>query len=408
MDEKLDSDRKAGEGWFNRNVAAMGFTSLFSDMSHEMATSILAQFITIELQGSAALLGLIEGLSDFSSSFVKMYSGWFSDKLGKRKPLGILGYAMTGLLIPTIAVAANWIQVLVSRTLGWIGRGIREAPRDALLADSVGADSYGHAFGFHRMMDTIGAIIGPSIAFLLLPIIGFRNVFWVSLIPGVLSIFVFAVFTREVLSSRKMGERKLWTDIKGLPRQFRLFLLAVGVYGIGNFANTFLVLKTTDAFIPTLGVVEASRLGALLYIFLNIGSAAFAYIFGLLGDRFNRRVLLSLAYVIFSLYCVGFIILPPIVPIYAALFLLAGVETGAIDSTSRAYAAELLGEKERGTGYGVMSTVDGVGDFTSSAVAGTFWALLSSSFAFSYGAVLGFVAASILLAINTSPRLSEN
>ncbi len=406
MRDESNDFKKTGK-WLNRNVVAMGFTSLFSDMSHEMATSILAQFITIELQGSAAFLGLIEGLSDFSSSFVKMYSGWFSDKLGKRKPLGILGYAMTGLLIPTIATATNWIQVLISRTLGWVGRGIREAPRDALLADSVGTDSYGHAFGFHRMMDTLGAIIGPSIAFLLLPLIGFRNVFWMALVPGLLSVLVFAVFTREILSSRKLGERKLWTDVKGLPRRFRLFLVAAGVYGMGNFANTFLVLRATDAFIPTLGTVEASRLGALLYILLNVGSATFAYVFGSLGDRFNKRLLLSLAYVIFSIYCVGFIVLPPTVLTYAVLFLLAGVETGGIDSTARAYAADLLGEKERGTGFGVMSTIDGIGDFMSSAVAGALWALSSSNFAFAYGAVLGFAASAILLATNTS-RLSQD
>jgi len=403
-DKKNDQNAK---GWLNRNVAAMGFTSLFSDMSHEMATSILAQFITLELQGSAAFLGLIEGLSDFSSSFVKMYSGWFSDKLGKRKPLGILGYAMTGTLIPTIAAATNWIQVLVSRTLGWVGRGIREAPRDALLADSVRADSYGHAFGFHRMMDTLGAIIGPSIAFLTLPVIGFRNVFWIALVPGLLSMLVFAVFTREILSGRKLGERKLWTDLKSLPRCFRLFLVAAGVYGMGNFANTFLVLRTTDAFIPTLGAVEASRLGALLYILLNVGSATFAYVFGSLGDRFNKRLLLSLAYIIFGIYCIGFIVLPPTVLTYAVLFLLAGVETGGIDSTARAYAAELLGEKERGTGFGVMSTIDGIGDFISSAAAGTLWALSSSNFAFAYGAVLGFAASAILSAVNTS-RLSQD
>jgi len=384
--------------WFNRNVAAMGFTSLFSDMNHEMATSILAQFITIELQGSAALLGFIEGLSDFSSSFIKMYSGWFSDKLGKRKPLGILGYAMTGLLIPTFALATSWIHVLVSRILGWVGRGLREAPRDALLADSVEPDSYGHAFGFHRMMDTLGAIIGPSIAFLLLPVIGFRNVFWVSLVPGILSMLVFAVFTREVLSRSKSGERKLGADIRNLPRRFRLFLLAAGVYGMGNFANTFLVLKTTEAFTPTLGIIEASRIGALLYILLNVGSAIFAYVFGSLGDKFSKRILLSFAYLIFSVYCIGFIALSPTILTYAVLFLLAGVETGAIDSTARAYAAELLDARERGTGYGVMSTVDGVGDFVSSALAGGFWTLLSSSFAFAYGAILGLAAAVILLA----------
>ncbi len=392
------------KGWLNRNVAAMGFTSLFSDMSHEMATSILAQFIAIQLQGSAAFLGLIEGLSDFSSSFVKMYSGWFSDKLGKRKPLGILGYAMTGLLIPTFALATSWIHVLVSRILGWVGRGIREAPRDALLADSVEPDSYGHAYGFHRMMDTLGAIIGPSIAFLLLPVIGFRNVFWVSLAPGILSMLVFAVFTREVLGGSEIGERKLGADIRNLPKRFRLFLLAAGVYGMGNFANTLLVLKVTEAFTPTLGMVEASRVGTLLYILLNVGSAIFAYVFGSLGDKYSKRIMLSFAYLIFSIYCIGFIVLSPTIPTYTALFLLAGVETGAIDSTARAYAAELLGANERGTGFGVMSTVDGVGDFISSAVAGSFWTLLSSSFAFAYGAVLGLVAMGMLLVPNTSSR----
>lgn len=398
---EVDSKSLTGKRWLNRNVAAMGFTSLFSDMSHEMATSILAQFITVELRGSAAFLGLIEGLSDFSSSFVKMYSGWFSDKLGKRKPLGTFGYAMTGLLIPTFAMATSWIHVLVSRILGWVGRGIREAPRDALLADSVDPSNYGHAFGFHRMMDTLGAIIGPSIAFLLLPVIGFRSVFWVSMIPGALSILVFAVFTKEALRMRKSEKRKLWTDIEGLPKRFRLFLIAAAVYGMGNFANTFLVLKTAEAFMPTLGVVGASRLGTLLYILLNVGSSVFAYVFGALGDRVNKGTLLASAYLFFSTYCVGFMVLPPMALTYAALFLLAGVETGGIDATARAYAAELLDENERGTGFGVMSTVDGVGDFVSSAAAGLLWTL-SSSLAFAYGAVLGFAAMVLLLMISAS------
>jgi MFS family permease len=386
--------------WLNKNVVAMGFTSLFSDMGHEMATSILAQFITIELQGSAAFLGLIEGLSDFSSSFIKMYSGWFSDKLGKRKPLGVLGYAMTGFVIPTFAIATNWFHVLVSRVVGWIGRGIREAPRDALLADSVEPSNYGHAFGFHRMMDTLGAIIGPSIAFLFLPVFGFRNVFWLSLIPGILSVMVFTVFAKEALRVRKREERKFWGDIKGLPRRFKLFLLAAGTYGIGNFANTFLVLKTAESFVPTIGIMGASTLGTILYVFLNIGSAIFAYVFGALGDRYNKGTLLALAYLIFSVYCIGFVVLSPTVLTYASLFLLAGVETGAIDSTARAYAAELLSERERGTGLGVMSTIDGVGDFVSSTIAGSIWALWSSSFTFLYGSIFGFVAMAVMLMLH--------
>jgi len=403
MEDKSSGNKKRTK-WLNRNVAAMGFTSLFSDASHEMATAILAQFLVIELHGSAEILGLIEGLADFSSSFVKTYSGWLSDKIGKRKSLGTLGYALTGVFISLFAFASNVLQVLFYRTVGWIGRGIRESPRDAMLAESVKPENYGHAFGFHRMMDTLGAIIGPSIAFILLPLIGFRNIFLLALVPGVLAVLVFAVFTREKVKPRKTGERrKFTTDIKQLPQRFRPFLLAVGIFGIGNFANTFLVLKASEALAPSLGVIVASSISALLYVLLNVGAAVFAYVFGALGDRFSKRNLLALGYLIFSAYCVGFVLLPPSVVNYAFLFMLAGVETGAIDAGERSYAADLLGENNRGTGFGVLSTVNGIGDFGSSVTAGILWTVISSNAAFAYGAALATVAA-IMLVLRESAK----
>ncbi|MEM3774227.1 MAG: MFS transporter [Candidatus Bathyarchaeia archaeon] len=395
---KSKSSNQNGRKWLNRNVAAMGFTSLFSDASHEMATSILAQFLTVELHGSAEILGLIEGLADFSSSFIKTYSGWLSDKLGRRKPLATLGYMLTGIFISLFAFASNFLQVLFYRTVGWIGRGVREPPRDALLADSVEPESYGHAFGFHRMMDTLGAIIGPSIAFILLPLIGFRNVFLAALLPGILAISVFALFTREKVCRQKVKEeRKLLGDIRGLPAKFKHYLLAVGIFGVGNFANTFLVLKATEALTPSLGAIVASSISAFLYVLLNVGAAVFAYIFGALGDKFSKKNLLALGYLIFSIYCIGFILLPPNIWIYAFLFLLAGAETGAIDATERSYAAELLEENRRGTGFGILSTINGIGDFTSSITAGILWTLISASASFAFGATLALAATAILI-----------
>jgi len=398
MKEGSSNNREARK-WLNRNVAAMGFTSLFSDASHEMATAVLAQFLVIELRGSAEILGLIEGLADFSSSFVKTYSGWLSDKIGKRKPLGTLGYALTGAFISLFAFASNVLQVLFYRTVGWIGRGIRESPRDAMLAESVKPENYGHAFGFHRMMDTLGAIIGPSLAFVLLPLIGFRNIFLLAFVPGVLAVLMFAVFTREKkIKPREIGERReLVTDIKQLPQGFRPFLLAVGIFGIGNFANTFLVLKASEALTPSLGVIVASSVSALLYVLLNVGAAIFAYVFGALGDRFSKRDLLALGYLIFSAYCAGFILLPPSVINFAFLFMLAGVETGAIDAGERSYAADLLGEHNRGTGFGVLSTVNGIGDFVSSVTAGILWTTVFPNAAFAYGAILAMIAALALM-----------
>ncbi len=406
MEDKSNSTPKTGK-WLNRNIAAMGVTSLLSDASHEMATSILAQFLIIELHGSAEILGLIEGLADFSSSFVKTYSGWLSDKMGKRKPLATLGYALTGTFISLFAFASNFIHILLCRTIGWIGRGTREPPRDALLTESVEPKSYGHAFGFHRMMDTIGAIIGPSIAFLLLPLVGFRNVFLVAFVPGVLAVLVFAFFTKEKTTGKKKVDKtqKLSTDIKELPVKFKRFLLAVGIFGVGNFANTFLVLRSTEALTPSLGLIVASSISAFLYVLLNVGSAIFAYVFGALADKFSKRKLLALGYLIFSVYCVGFILLQPTVWTYAVLFLLAGVETGAIDAVERAYAAELLGEHKQGTGFGTLSTVNGIGDFTSSVTAGTLWTIASPSASFAYGAILAFAAAIMLM---TPKTISQN
>jgi MFS family permease len=408
MKDKSKNDQKTRQ-WLNRNIAAMGFTSLFSDASHEMATAILAQFLIIELHGSAEILGLIEGLADFSSSFVKTYSGWLSDKIGKRKPIATLGYALTGAFISLFAFASSFLQVLLYRTAGWIGRGIREPPRDALLAESVEPKSYGHAFGFHRMMDTLGAIIGPTIAFVLLPLIGFRNVFLVALLPGILAVLVFAFFTKEKAERKKASEkRKLLADIKGLPARFRPFLLAVGIFGVGNFANTFLVLKSTEALTPSLGLIVASSISAFLYVLLNVGSAVFAYVFGALGDRFSKRNLLALGYLIFSIYCIGFILLQPTVWNFAFLFVLAGVETGAIDSVERAYAAELLGEDNRGTGFGLMSTVNGIGDFISSVTAGILWAVVSPNASFAYGAILASAAATMLIIRKSAKSVTEN
>jgi len=408
VNSEPDENREVRK-WLNRNVAAMGFTSLFSDASHEMATAILAQFLIIELHGSAEILGLIEGLADFSSSFVKTYSGWLSDKIGRRKPLATLGYALTGTFISMFAFAYSFLQVLFYRTAGWIGRGIRESPRDALLAEAVESESYGHVFGFHRMMDTIGAIIGPSIAFILLPLIGFRSVFLVALIPGILAVFVFAFFTKERTGSVKVSEkRRLLGDIRRLPVSFKHFLLAVGIFGVGNFANTFLVLKSSEALAPTLGLIVASSISAFLYVLLNVGAAVFAYVFGALGDRFSKRGLLALGYVIFSAYCVGFILLQPTIWNYAFLFMLAGVETGAIDAGERAYAAELLGENNRGTGFGVMSTINGIGDFASSITAGILWTVISPDTSFAYGAILASIAAMMLIIRRSSKPVVMN
>lgn len=384
--------------WLNRNVLSLGLARLFSDLSHESVTAVLPAFLSAELGVAAFILGLIEGISDISSSFIKMFSGWYSDKTGKRKPLVLLGYILTGIFVPAIGFASHWIHVLIARTFGWIGRGVRRAPQDALLSDSVNKRYISMAFGFDRMMDTTGAILGPAIAFIFLPLLGFRNLFLLSFIPGILAILsAFAVKEKFRKPNHKIRFVK---TVRKMPNNFKKFLVAVAIFGIANFANTFLILRVSEALRPAMGAIAAGSIATGLYVLLNLGGAIFSYVSGILGSKFNKRYLLALGYFIFALYCIGFIVLEPTITNFALLFILAGIEMGLIDVMEGAYTADILKSSIRGTGYGILHTINGIGDFLSSTIAGLLWTLFSFNFAFAYGATLSTVAAIILVTIS--------
>jgi len=386
--------------WLNRNVVAMGFTSLFSDASHEMATATLPSFLT-ELVGAATapqLLGLISGLSDASSSFVKTFSGWLSDKLGKRKPLTMLGYFLTGLFVGLIGFARNWFEILIYRVLAWTGRGTREPPRDALLADSVNKKYYGHAFGFHRAMDSIGAIIGPLIAFFLIPLITFRNIFFISFIPGLLAVLVMAMGVKEKGKKPLKRIRGLIRSIKSLPKDFKLFIFVMLVFGIGNFNRALLLLRVQEILTPATGIIIAASMAVLFYAVRNVAQAVADYGIGSLSDRFDKRTLLALlGFFLFGIMSLGFIYATADLFYFIFLFVLSGVSAASYTALEKAYAADLLPSDVRGTGYGVLNTIDGIGDFISSFVVGTLWVVISSFTAFIYSAIISFVATFLLL-----------
>jgi MFS family permease len=385
--------------WLNKNVAAMGFTSLFSDTSHEMATAILPAFLT-ELVGASApqLLGLITGLSDALSSFTKIFSGWLSDRLKRRKPLMVLGYFLTGIFVGMIGFAKSWFEILFYRVLGWIGRGTREPPRDALLAESVDRKFYGHAFGFHRAMDTLGAIIGPLLAFFFIPLLGFRNIFFLSFIPGLLAVLTVAIFVKEKPRTIKGKVRSFFAHIKSLPREFQIFILIMFIFGIGNFNRTLLLLRAQEVLSPTAGIILAGSLSVLFYTIRNVAQALADYGVGSLSDKFGKRTLLAIfGFFLFGIMSLGFMITSTNIFYFAFLFVLSGISAATYTALEKAYAADLLPSNMRGTGYGALQTVDGIGDFVSSFIVGTLWVAISSSFAFLYGAILSFLAAFLLL-----------
>jgi MFS family permease len=373
-----------------------------------MATAILPFFITSQLGYSAAIFGLIEGISDGSSSFVKPFAGYLSDRLGRRKPPIDLGYALTGILIPMIGVASNWVQVVALRAGGWMGRGIRGGPRDAMLADSVSPSFHGRAFGFHRAMDTIGATVGPSIALLLIPLIGYREIFYLTAVPGVAAIVIVLIFVKDAkrksLKGDPPGKSGFITSISSVPRTFKLFLVGVGIFGISNFANTLFALRAYQLLEPVWGPLEASLIAVALYTFLNAIYAASSFPMGRLGDRYQKRKLLSLGYLVNAVATLGFAFAGADLLTLGILFAAVGLQIAIVDTIEAAYAAELLPETLRGTGYGSLHAINGLGDFASSSIVGALWSFFSPMTAFAYSSALSFVACIALLHFTAKAR----
>ncbi len=393
------TSESSNQHWLNRNILAMGVTSLFSDFGHEMATAVLPVFL-VSLGGSAALLGVIEGVADASISAMKLFSGWYSDYVGKRKPFAVVGYLLTAAGIGSLTFATSWTGILGSRVVAWLGRGTREPARDALLADSSDRRYYGRVFGFHRGMDTLGAILGPASAFFLIKAIPVRSIFMVALIPSVVAFCVITFMVRE--TRRAPGERvERLRSIRLLPSRFRMFLIAVGVFGFGNFAPTLLILRTTSLLSPLEGAVVAGSVAILAYTVHNICYATLSFPIGALADRFGKRMLLVCGYMLAGTASIGFMF-NVASPLYLGLcFGLAGSAMAFIDALERIIAADLLPEQLRGTGYGMLATVNGMGDFGSSTMVGLLWSAVSPLVSFGYGGMVMAIGGLLLIFLPT-------
>jgi MFS family permease len=387
--------------WLNRNILGMGLASLFSDMNHEMASAVLPVFLSSVLGAPAFALGVIEGVADGVSTIFELWSGWYSDRIGRRKGLAMLGYFVTAVSKATFALATNWWHVLIGRTAGWIGWSIRSPVRDALLTESTTEATVGRAFAFHRTMDTLGAILGPLIATLLLARVSIRIIFLVSLVPGLCACVALAFLVKE--TSRKPDLRHPWHSVRSLPSGFIRFLIPVGLFGISNFAPTLLILRAQDLFAPSMGAVAAGAFAVGLYTFSNVVYALVAYPIGVLSDKFSKRAILSIGFAVFGLLCLGFLLADGRKWILVLLFALVGIYTAVIESSQPALASTLMLETQHGTGFGLMSAVDGVGDFLSSITMGMLWTLVSPNAGFAAAGMLALVSA-VLLYLIRLPR----
>lgn len=390
---------RSSSGWLNRTVLGIGLASLFSDWSHEIATTVMPAFLAT-MGAAAAWLGLIEGISDGLSSFAKMASGYYTDRLQRRKPIAVAGYVVTALGTASFGLATAAWHVLVARAGAWLGRGVRTPVRKALLAGSVTKETYGRAFGFERMMDTVGAIIGPASAFFLLQAFNHRYppLFAVTLIPSLIAAALIAFVVKEKARAPvpyiSFGDR-----LRMLPSAYRKFLLAVGLFGSGDFAHTLLILLATTKLTPALGAARAASVAVALYVLHNIFYATFAYLAGWLADRFKKNQVLATGYFLAALMAVAIMALPFTIWSLALIFTLGGIYVAIEETLEDSFCAELVSEAQHGMGFGVLATVNGVGDLLSSVIVGALWTARGTTAAFGYSALLFAAGAFLVLRV---------
>ena len=390
--------QNSSSGWLNRTVLGVGVTSLFSDWSHEIATSILPAFLA-SIGAGPAWLGAIEGIADGLSSFAKLSSGHYTDQLKKRKPLAVFGYAFTALATASFAFATHAYHVLLGRAAAWLGRGVRSPAKKALLAADVAPGAYGRAFGLERLMDTVGAIAGPLTALWLLNVTNhnYRAVFLWTLLPGMIAVLSFWLLVRE----RPFEARKkvtFLTGLRSLPKNFREFLLGVGVFGSGDFSHTLLILYASRMLAPTHGAARAASLAVGLYTLHNVFYAGSAYVSGWVSDIVpHRKVILAGGYALAGVTAIFLTTRPSSVWLLGGLFVLAGIYVGTEEALEDSLAAELIPKEQHGMAFGTLAAVNAVGDFLSSLAVGFLWSAVSARAAFSFSAVLFFLGAILIL-----------
>jgi MFS family permease len=356
-----------------RNVWAATVTSFLTDISSEMIFHLLPLFLANVLGVRTVVIGLIEGLAETTSSLLKLVSGWLSDRLGQRKWLAVAGYGLSTLVKPLLAIAGSWPVVLVVRWAERIGKGIRTAPRDALVADSIDDSQRGRAFGLHRAGDTAGALLGTLIAMfviwrtqagaLLLERETFRTVVLLSIIPAALAVLVLALGTRDVpITSQREAPLLAW---RGLDRRFRLFLLAVVIFTLGNSADAFVLLRAQERGLSLLGVM--GMVASMNLVYTLVSSPA-----GVLSDRIGRRRLIVFGWGLYAIIYLGFAIAQVGWQVWA-LFTLYGAYYGTTEGVARAFVADLVPAEQRGAAYGLYHTLVGLSAFPASLLAGLVW-----------------------------------
>jgi len=434
---KKQNERKSFFSGISRNVVALGITSFLTDFSTELYYPLLPIFLTTILKAKYLFVGLIEGIAETTASLLKLFSGWLSDKLNRRKVLVVGGYGLSGLTRPVIAIATAGWHILGARFVDRIGKGLRTAPRDALIADSTPPESRGKAFGFHRSMDHAGAVVGPIVAFIIMAsaIFGagsfvdlfsntqetvllidgsnsdggsvkenkidehtYRIVFWCSSIPAILSVLVLIFMVKDIRQADEKRAKLPVLTLKPFDRNFKVFLPIVILFTLGNSSDAFLILRAKD-----LGVAEI--LVPILWAALHVVKMLSSMPGSAWSDKVGRRKVIIVGWMVYSVIYFGFAFAKAQWHVWL-LFMFYGIYFGLTEGTEKAFVADLVPTELRGTAYGVYNFAIGIGAFPACLLMGKLWDSFGPTVAFSFGAIISLVAM-ILLFLAIPSRLQS-
>jgi len=367
------------------NIILLGITSLLTDISSEMVYPILPIFLVTTLGASPVILGLIEGVAESLASLLKVFSGYFSDKINKRKPFTIFGYTSSTLGKFFLYISSSWTTVLIGRVIDRFGKGIRTAPRDALIAENSKAGKRGAAFGLHRAMDSFGATIGVLIAYFLITRFSgsLRNIFLFSLIPAFLGV-LFLFLVKESKSEVKGASKKLQFRWNTLDKRLKLFLIFTFIFTLGNSSNQFLLLRAKNIGSTVPQVI-------LFYLVYNIIYCIVSYPASRLSDKIGRKKVLVVGYFFYGLVYLLFAINNSL-NMFWFLFGVYGLYIGFTEGAEKALVADIAPEELRATAIGLHATLVGIGLLPASLFAGILWKFLGPAAPFYFGGFMGIFA----------------
>jgi len=381
----MDMKIKIFEG-ITRNVFILGLVSLFTDLSSQMVFPLIPLFMVNVLGSGVYAVGIVEGAAETTASFLKVVSGYWSDRIGRRKPFVLFGYSISAITKPLFAFANIWSFVLYIRVIERIGKGIRSAPRDAIVAESSDESVRGRAYGFHRAMDGVGSVLGAALALLLLPIFGYRNIFMFAFLPGMVAVFIILFINEKKRASEehKINEMSIKGTFRELPTNLKLFLIVSVIFALGHFGYAFLLVRVLD-------IGLADQMAILFYIIFYVVYTVCTIPFGILSDQIGRKKVLMAGYVIFGITSFGLIFATNVYSVLG-LFVSYGIFYAMIDGAQRAFVVDLAPKHLKATALGTFHTAIGLVALPGGCIAGLLWDKISPETTFIYGLTLTIIS----------------